>query len=455
MLSRRPRGRSVSRPAPRSLLRKLGFALLASLLALLLLEGGLWALALVLGTDWRSPPLPEHTDYPVTCPLAEGMLKLCPEDRHGYERVRPEMFLVEPEGARVIMIGESFVFGLGLAPSEAIPAQLEDRLEGQAEVLNWGRCGSYAGKLVPAVQAAVALEPDLLVLAIGNNEHTMTSYYTGWPARHPVAFYRLSEGLSCLQLFGLLGRALGGGLPTPSEAFERRVELDDPVARAAYSARRRPPDLSLFEDALADPQVTHLLEQEQRLKERIFAARLADLVGLARAAGVPVVLATLPHRLRTPPVLSGIHGGDPARVRALVREIDQDGVPVPEAVLREALAEDPRVSVFLNAWAEQRLSVGDTAGAVEAYRSQAEWELVPDGTPSLNAVVRDVAAARGCALVDLEPLSERSLDPSLPMFLDRVHVDPAGAALVAEALEPVVRAQLGLAPAAQDGETQP
>ena len=445
----------MSRTAPRSLLRKLGFALVASLLALLLLEGALWSLALVLGSDWRTLPLPEHTDYPVTCPLAEGMLKLCPEERHGYERVRPEMFLEEPDGPRVIMIGESFVFGLGVAASEAIPAQLEDRLADQAEVLNWGRCGAYAGKLVPAVEAAVALEPDLLVLAIGNNEHTMTSYYTGWPARHPVAFYRLSEALSRLQLFGLLGRALGGGLPSPSEAFERRVELDDPVARAVYSARRRPPDLSLFEDALASPEVTRLLEQEQRLKERIFGARLTDLVDLAHAAGVPVVLATLPHRLRTPPVLSGVHSGDPARVRALVQQLDQDGVPVPESALRDALAEDPRVAVFLNAWGEYRLSVGDTAGAVEAFRSQAEWELVPDGTPSLNAVVRGVAQDRGCALVDLEPLSERSLDPSLPMFLDRVHVDAAGAALVAEALEPVVRVELGLSPAATTGETSP
>ncbi len=447
----------MSRAGMRSFVRKLGFGLLVSLLVLLLLEGGLRGLALALGADWRSPPLPEHGEYPVTCPLAEGMVKLCPEQGHGYERVRPEMFLVDPGVPRVIVIGESFVFGLGVEATQAIPAQLEARLDHQAEVLNWGRCGSYAGKLVPAVQAAVGLEPDLLVLAIGNNEHTMTSYYTGWPARHPVAFYTVSEALGRLQLFGLLGRALGGGLPRPSEAFERRVELDDPVARAVYSARRRPPDLSLFEDGLADPEVTRLLEQEQRLKEHIFRSRLEDLVALAQDAGVPVVLATLPHRLRTPPVVSGIHSGDPVRVRALVRQLEQGGgdVPVPESVLREALAEDPRVSVFLNAWGEYRLAQGDIAGAVEAFRAQAEWELVPDGTPSLNRVIRDVAAHRGCALVDLEPLSERSLDPSQPMFLDRVHVNPTGAALVAEALEPVVRAQLGLPPAAREGETQP
>jgi hypothetical protein len=111
--------------------------------------------------------------------------------------------------------------------------------------------------------------------------------------------------------------------------------------------------------------------------------------------------------------------------------------------------------LFLNAWGELMLSRGDHDAAAQAFLSQAEWDLVPDGTPSLNAIVRDVAVGRGCALVDLEPLSEGSLDPSSPMFLDRVHVDVQGAAMVARALEPVVRRQLGLGPTGQEGESQP
>ncbi len=434
----------MSRAAGRGVGRKLGFALLASLLVLLLLEGGLRAAAWVAGQDWRSSPLPQHDPYAVVCEVGAGILRLCPEDKHHYERVRPEMFLAEAERQRVIVLGESFVFGLGIEEHEAVPAQLEERLGGEVEVLNWGRCGSYAGKLMPAVEAALALQPDLLVLAIGNNEHTMTSFYTGWPARHPVAFYSLSEALSRLQLFGLLGWAVGGGLPRPSEVYERRVELDDPVARKVYSARRRPPDLSLFEDSLAGPEVTGLLEQEQRLKERIYRQHLLRMVDLAHAADVPVVLATLPHRLRTPPVLSGIHDGDPERVRALVRELDLAGMPVPEGTVRAGLEEDPKVSVFLHAWGELALAEGDLERAAEAFRAQAEWDLVPDGTPSLNTIVREVAEGRGCALVDLEPLSHASLDPAEPMFLDRVHVDAAGAAVMAGALEPAVRSALEL-----------
>jgi nucleotide-binding universal stress UspA family protein len=294
------------------------------------------------------------------------------------------------------------------------------------------------------VEAALALEPDLLVLAIGNNEHTMTSYYTGWPARHPVTFYRVSETLGSLQLYGLLGRALGGGLPKPSEAFERRVELDDPVARAVYSARRRPPDLSLFDDALASPEVTRLLEQEQRLKERIYRDRLEDMVRRAQDAGVPVLLATLPYRLRTPPVLSGVHGGDPDTVRALMRQLREGGGRPNEAAIRQGLELDPRVAHFQYAQGELLLARGDRAGAAAAFRAQADWELVPDGTPSLEAIVREVAADQGCGLVDLATLSELSLDPGRALFLDRVHVSAEGARLVAEAFEDPVRSQLGL-----------
>jgi hypothetical protein len=436
----------VSGPGPRSLGRKLAFGLLSAASFLLLLEGGLQAAARIAGQDWRSSPLPQHEPYPVVCPMDEEILTLCPEEGHGYERVRPEMFLADPGRPRAIVIGESFVFGLGIDLQQAFPAQLEDLLEGEAEVLNWGRCGSYAGKLMPAVEAALALEPELLVLAIGNNEHTMTSYYTGWPARHPVSFYRLSEALSRLQLFGVLGRALGGGLPRPSEAFERRVELDDPVARAVYSARRRPPDLSLFEDALATPEVTRLLEREQRLKERIYRDRLEEMVRRAQDVDVPVLLATLPYRLRTPPVLSGTHSGDPDTIRALVRQLRVGGGRPDEAALRQGLALDPRVAHFQYAQGELLLARGDRQAAAAAFRAQADWELVPDGTPSLEAIVREVAAQRGCGLVDLAQLSELSLDPSRGLFLDRVHVSAEGARRVAELLEAPVRSQLGLPP---------
>ncbi len=423
--------------------RKLAFGLVAAVLALGAVELLLWLVALGAGQDWRVSALPDPEDYAVICPMDEQILRVCPEIGQGYKRVRPEMFLREQDRPRVIVVGESFVFGLHLEMSQAWPAVLERELGGAAEVLNWGRCGSYSSRLAPVVDAAVELEPELLVLAIGNNDHTMTSFYTGWPARHPGSFYAVSEALGRFRLYGLLARAVGG-VPKPQEVQDLRVELTDPVAHMAYSARRRPPDLSAFEDELAPPEVTLLLEREQRLKERIFRDRLRGFVRRAQDAGVPVLLATLPRNLRTPPVLSGIHGGDPEVVRSLVRELATDPPQGREELLRRGFEEDPRVAAFQHGLAELLLAVGRKEEAADAYRAAADWDLVPDSTPGLNAVVRDVAAETGCPLADLALLSERYLAQEHSIFADRVHVNAEGAELVAADLAPAVRELLGL-----------
>ncbi len=425
--------------------RKLLLAALTTVLVLALAEGSLWLVALLADRDWRLDPLPEHPPYDAVCQLDEEILYLCPEERFGHQRVRPEMFLREPDGVRVIAIGESFVHGLRLEAEDAWPAALERELGGDAEVLNWGRCGAYAGSLVSAVEGALALEPDLLVLAIGNNEHTMTSFYTGWPARHPVLFHCLSASLGRLQGYGLLARSLGAD-QRPQEKMEVGRSFDDPVEQAAYSARRRPPDLSSFEDGLASPEVTRLLEREQRLKERIFRARLDDLVRRAQDAGVPVLLATLPRDLRTRPVLSGVHGGDPARVRELVRAMSEEGdAPLEPELIQLGLDEDPGVAIFHFLEGQRLLALGQVSQAGEALRRAADWDLVPDSTPSLNAVVRDVAAARDLPLVDLAALSERVLAQrqDQAFFMDRVHVTAHGAEVVAAEVAPVVRGVVG------------
>ena len=54
----------------------------------------------------------------------------------------------------MVTVGESFVYGLGLEEIDAWPAQLEEALGGEAEVLNLGRCGTYASRLQPQVVAA-------------------------------------------------------------------------------------------------------------------------------------------------------------------------------------------------------------------------------------------------------------------------------------------------------------
>jgi len=130
----------------------------------------------------RVPPLPGHPSYDVLCSWGE-MKKLCPDRGPKYERVRPEVFALDPPQKRVVFIGESFVYGLGIEAEEAFPKQVGVALG--VEALNLGRCGTYASRLVPIVEAALTLKPDLIVISTGNNEHTMTSFFSGsWGRRY-------------------------------------------------------------------------------------------------------------------------------------------------------------------------------------------------------------------------------------------------------------------------------
>jgi len=162
----------------RSVARRLFQGLLVAGVVLVGVELCLWGVASALQLDWTVDPLPSHRDYQVICPVGDELISLCAEDGLGYERVRPEMFFGTADRPRVVAIGESFVHGYQLEREQAWPARLEQQLGGEVEVLNLGRCGSFASKLVPVVEAAVTIGADVAVLAMGNNEHTMSSFNT-------------------------------------------------------------------------------------------------------------------------------------------------------------------------------------------------------------------------------------------------------------------------------------
>jgi lysophospholipase L1-like esterase len=423
-------------------LKRLIFGLLAASLVLLLAEGALRIVAALSGRDWRTDPLPAHAEYQVLCEFSD-LLRMCPDQGPEYERVRPEVFFPTADRPRVVVIGESSVYGLGIEESEAWPARLEAHLGGAAEVLNMGRCGTYASRLVPIVQAALTIEPSVMVLAIGNNEHTMTSFYTGLAARDPLAVYELSRKLGRIQLYGLLSRVLIGDGRVVESFDAPQAMLSDPAERLAYAARRRPPDLSAFPDALASAEVTALIEREQRLKERIFAEHMTAMLDLIAPTGVPVVLATMARDMTVPPVLSGVHTGDEAEIRALLRRLEahrQEQV----AIVAEGLLLDGRVSAFLYEDGMILRRQGRLSEAAASVRAAVEWDLVPDATPAINDIIRQLVADRGLRLLDLDVLAEASLSNPEALFLDKVHFNAAGADRVGQEAAVVLRDVLGL-----------
>ena len=423
--------------------RKLVAGLVLALLALLLMEGALQG-ARVIGLlgDLRISPLPRPRALKVVCGQAPG-LRLCPDRDGKYERVRPVKFSPRPAGRRrIITIGESFVHGLSLPMAQAWPARLGHHLGDGVEVLNFGRCGSHAGILHPIVEAAVKLAPDLVVLSVGNNEHSMTTFFTGWAGRHPKLTHDLLQGLSPFQLPGLLDRLLGRPLQVTEEWDVSQRRFEDPTDQRIYAARRRPPDLSWFSGGLASPAVTAALDREKQLKELVYARHLRAMIRACKEAGVPVLLTTLPIHLLWAPVLSGCRAEDDASCRGVVELLDRarqaENRERGDAIIK-AMDLDPGVAAVHYEAGKFMLGRGEKSRAAQALRKASGLDLIPDNTPAINAAIRQLAREEEVALADLDRLSEQVLDDPYRVFIDRVHLTAAGSDLVGREVAAVAK----------------
>lgn len=428
----------VSSPQRRcALLRKFLLGLALGILVLCVLETVLWLFCVATGQDWTVNPLPASRPEEVLLPHGDQLRFFPQRHQSEDEEARLVVFSPKPTRQRVIVIGESFVYGLGLAEEEAWPARLEEHLDGDVEVLNFGRVGSFASLLVPVLEAGLTLEPDVIILAIGNNEHTMTTFYSGWAGRYPNAVYSLSEVLGRIRIYGLLHRLLIGSARVEETADRSRHEFDAPIDQDIYDIRRRPPGLDTFPDRVVRQEVTEALESEQRLKERVFRALLREMVEDIQGQGVRVVLTTLPVDLTKQPMLSGMYDGDEAVYRAIGKKfLKGHGFSEIEQLARKELSEYQlqRFAHFQHARGMCLLHQGQENEAVEALRLAMEWDLVPDITPGLNEIIRSVAREHECLLVDLARLVEETYLNNPSAFFrefDSLHVNAEGADVVA------------------------
>ena len=423
----------------KTIVRKASIGFFISALFFLVLEGILWGFALLQDKDWRVDPLPKHPTYQVLCEFGD-MLTLCPDQGMDYERVHPEIFFAEPKSKRVIAIGESFVYGLGLEKEQSWPAQMQAFLGADVEILNLARCGTYASRLIPIVEAAIELKPDAIVLSVGNNEHTMTSFYSGRAGRYPLLSYRLSSWMGGLQFYGVLLRSLVGAQVRVTESFtETPDEFEREEDRLAYAARRRPPNLSVFPNSIASRSVTQILEEEQRLKEMIFRQHLQEMIELIKAAKIEIVLTTLPRDLLVPPTLSGIHSEDEQLVLQLVQKLQERSPHNKAEHLFSGLEIDDRVSLFLYEAAMMHKNNGDLPEAIQWIEASTSWDLIPDSTPEINQIIRDIAKKEEIPLVDLDRYAQKYFLQPSDIFLDKVHVNQRGANEIAELVSADIR----------------
>lgn len=178
-----------------------------------------------------------------------------------------------PEVRRVVLLGDSYAFGLGVDQSETLAAQLDSRLHracGSITVLNLGVPGYHTGQeSALAERVGFDLDPDLVVLLYFANDET-TSAFQYDPST------RVLYGDALPVPYWLKG-------PLAHSAAYRWL------ARANVGRMRERGDLTAMDDR----------------HWPVTRSRLESLFRLCADRGVPVVLANLPmlassHALQRP-----------------------------------------------------------------------------------------------------------------------------------------------------------
>ncbi|MEN8182259.1 MAG: GDSL-type esterase/lipase family protein [Myxococcota bacterium] len=345
-------------------------------------------------------------------------------------RGRKILFPVQksPGSVRIFALGGSASAGWPHPPGEIYTAYLKRALE-QAypdrdfEVINVSAHAYAAYRVRLIFDNVIRFEPDLVVLYSGNNEFLERRSYlarsralagaVSW-ANHS-ALFRLLRSQLVSQLF-------------PENSLSAKQRED---AREGVAAKLRQQAVELRRDP----------EQFARLMDH-YAYSVRSMVEDARAAGVPVVLATVPVNLRDwRPNASHNQLAGAARDRwrqtfdegraALLRGDSEGAVRAFEQAL--ALEPEHAESWFLVGRARELQGAPDRA--FEAYGRARDLDHNPFRALSeQNAILRRIAAEEeGVTLVDLEAAFNGSAaaGAGFDLFLDYVHPTRDGNLLVA------------------------
>jgi hypothetical protein len=336
----------------------MGLRLLAQRITLAVAGGLLPLVAIEVGARWFSPPLGGSMALfedagPMGYRLQPGATGVGPRgnpleiDADGHRR-DPEP-PTGPIHLRVLLVGDSFVFGVGVSASDTLPAMLARTLRARTgcegvEVLNAGIPGANLAQNRSRLEAeSAANHPDVVVLALLENDiHNLDGpdhlARGDGHLRFRPGTYR-PGGL--VNPFGALG-GVWLWLQTHSVAFRelsfwaisRRLEVEgrDDLATLAREIEDSP--------ALADRLLRG--EADAETEARLAGATL-QIVDAARSMGSKgrgfrLLLLYRPEQIASP-VLRGGHRSIAARSRAA-------GVSVVDPIVRLEAVEDP-LSLFL------------------------------------------------------------------------------------------------------------
>jgi len=299
---------------------------------------------------------------------------------------------------RAFLLGGSFMRGVPYSGPGSIAFWLERALrhrfpQASVELINGAATAQNSGRVKRIAEFAAAHHADALLVATCNNEGALPPHEVT-ERLHKLGTFRLFKQV-------LRGEREGGRpLHTPQD-----------------------PDVDALRDA--------------------FKANLQAIVRAGKDAGATVFLCTLPVNLR----YAEGEPGMPLPGRADARETAADPGPCVERGVQAAADGDHTNAIeMLRGCGEVEAlrQVGLSLHALGRYDEARDAleryvELMPRNRcrPSFNQVIRDVAAAEGAVLVDLDRVVRAASPNQIPgseLFTDFCHMNWQGQAMVADEL---------------------
>jgi tetratricopeptide (TPR) repeat protein len=343
----------------------------------------------------------------------------------------PQSFLAEkpPNGLRIFGLGGSSTFGFPWGADAAFTQILGEaiarlRPDLAVEAVNAGGTSYAMHRVNLVVDELLDDQPDVFVVYSGHNEFVERSFFEALKEGSAIR-NRLTHWLAYTRIYTALRALLE---PTGASGGDRTTEASD-----------QPFDLEVRRD-----ETRAYSEAEKAAVVEDYRAGLSRLTRRARAAGVHVVLVTVPANLsrwRPEASTNDPSLGEAERRRwgdAFVegrRALRDGALDVAEARLAEAAELDPGHAETWFLLGQAREGLGRFDAAARAYALACDLDASPIRRISgINEAIRSVAREEQVPLVDADRLfAERSANGLVGFELveDYVHPTRAGHELIA------------------------
>ncbi|MFO0755978.1 MAG: hypothetical protein U0359_05785 [Byssovorax sp.] len=329
--------------------------------------------------------------------------KLEPKGTTAHHHALPPITPKQPGELRVLVYGESTVFGLP-EPSVGPVKQLEYWLKKSypdraVNVVNLGAPAVSSAQIASTLAATVKQQPDVVVLMMGHNEYLLPAVQTSTQRT--------------LQQRSALVRRLQRWL-----APERLPDTLTPYPRGPEIARR----VDAFRTTLTW-MVNRAKQETPNVVLSTVAANLRDWAPVHRRLVRPDGSTTAAYEALIQPLEDLVMAGKGAEARG---KIDQ------------ALTTYPNDAMLLYLRGKVRLAAGEAEAAHKDFVDAKDLDPYPWRALSpINDVTREVAKSTGATLVDLPAIFDQESKGSAPgfdFFADNCHPTPEGASVIAAAL---------------------